>query len=158
MHVNGKWQRRMWYTRDPLKIGICTCKIHWSVHHTQPSSIGNRMVSITAISKIFFSYTLYLFKKYGHQCAFFLHQEHSFFEIAIHPARTKSVDQYCLRSYNVYIFSKVHGIGVSISQFPMGFCMWTREKVNNTKWGKLKMRSEERRVGKECRSRWSPYH
>src|SRR5258707_7097806 len=24
--------------------------------------------------------------------------------------------------------------------------------------GKLKHRSEERRVGKECRSRWSPYH
>ena len=23
---------------------------------------------------------------------------------------------------------------------------------------KLQMRSEERRVGKECRSRWSPYH
>ena len=23
---------------------------------------------------------------------------------------------------------------------------------------KLKLRSEERRVGKECRSRWSPYH
>ena len=23
---------------------------------------------------------------------------------------------------------------------------------------KLKIRSEERRVGKECRSRWSPYH
>ena len=23
---------------------------------------------------------------------------------------------------------------------------------------KSKMRSEERRVGKECRSRWSPYH
>ena len=22
----------------------------------------------------------------------------------------------------------------------------------------LKVRSEERRVGKECRSRWSPYH
>ena len=22
----------------------------------------------------------------------------------------------------------------------------------------LKIRSEERRVGKECRSRWSPYH
>ena len=30
-------------------------------------------------------------------------------------------------------------------------------------WGKdtgdkLSLRSEERRVGKECRSRWSPYH
>jgi len=24
--------------------------------------------------------------------------------------------------------------------------------------GRLKNRSEERRVGKECRSRWSPYH
>src|SRR3712207_9203734 len=25
-------------------------------------------------------------------------------------------------------------------------------------WGAFKLRSEERRVGKECRSRWSPYH
>ena len=24
--------------------------------------------------------------------------------------------------------------------------------------GAMNMRSEERRVGKECRSRWSPYH
>ena len=24
--------------------------------------------------------------------------------------------------------------------------------------GELEIRSEERRVGKECRSRWSPYH
>ena len=24
--------------------------------------------------------------------------------------------------------------------------------------GRLVLRSEERRVGKECRSRWSPYH
>src|SRR2546430_16336705 len=26
------------------------------------------------------------------------------------------------------------------------------------RWDALKARSEERRVGKECRSRWSPYH
>ena len=25
-------------------------------------------------------------------------------------------------------------------------------------WEKRESRSEERRVGKECRSRWSPYH
>ena len=25
-------------------------------------------------------------------------------------------------------------------------------------WIKIAERSEERRVGKECRSRWSPYH
>ena len=30
------------------------------------------------------------------------------------------------------------------------------EKVDT--WGNRKLRSEERRVGKECRSRWSPYH
>ena len=30
----------------------------------------------------------------------------------------------------------------------------------NTKFSQMKthLRSEERRVGKECRSRWSPYH
>ena len=33
------------------------------------------------------------------------------------------------------------------------------EKVTDYGWfGFLAMRSEERRVGKECRSRWSPYH
>ena len=30
--------------------------------------------------------------------------------------------------------------------------LWIRAGVDNT------VRSEERRVGKECRSRWSPYH
>ena len=30
--------------------------------------------------------------------------------------------------------------------------------VLSTTTGKLRGRSEERRVGKECRSRWSPYH
>jgi len=34
-----------------------------------------------------------------------------------------------------------------------------RNIYRNTKLGQLKRaRSEERRVGKECRSRWSPYH
>ena len=28
----------------------------------------------------------------------------------------------------------------------------------NIAWLKTGVRSEERRVGKECRSRWSPYH
>ena len=29
---------------------------------------------------------------------------------------------------------------------------------NPKQWAKEAKRSEERRVGKECRSRWSPYH
>src|SRR2546422_5141343 len=30
--------------------------------------------------------------------------------------------------------------------------------IDGVKYGFLEPRSEERRVGKECRSRWSPYH
>ena len=30
--------------------------------------------------------------------------------------------------------------------------------VHHYAWSKRQYRSEERRVGKECRSRWSPYH
>ena len=39
-------------------------------------------------------------------------------------------------------------------------CLAPVAKVLNDKWGIKRglMRSEERRVGKECRSRWSPYH
>jgi len=36
-----------------------------------------------------------------------------------------------------------------------------REQAEQKVWsrlGDLRARSEERRVGKECRSRWSPYH
>ena len=30
--------------------------------------------------------------------------------------------------------------------------------IKETNFAEVKNRSEERRVGKECRSRWSPYH
>ena len=39
--------------------------------------------------------------------------------------------------------------------------IWTHGKIYRRKFiedNKLEFRSEERRVGKECRSRWSPYH
>ena len=32
------------------------------------------------------------------------------------------------------------------------------EPISTKEGNKLPFRSEERRVGKECRSRWSPYH
>ena len=35
--------------------------------------------------------------------------------------------------------------------FPMYRALFPKQPLNNE-------RSEERRVGKECRSRWSPYH
>ena len=39
-------------------------------------------------------------------------------------------------------------------------CMEDIDKdfIKNVKKGDIIVRSEERRVGKECRSRWSPYH
>src|SRR5206468_6007355 len=33
-----------------------------------------------------------------------------------------------------------------------------RPRLRPHRWRPLLVRSEERRVGKECRSRWSPYH
>ena len=35
---------------------------------------------------------------------------------------------------------------------------WKRRKLNSIIVVAFHARSEERRVGKECRSRWSPYH
>src|SRR5215211_5634543 len=34
----------------------------------------------------------------------------------------------------------------------------SRGRTRGTRWPPPRRRSEERRVGKECRSRWSPYH
>src|SRR5712692_414732 len=56
--------------------------------------------------------------------------------------------------------------GIPFAQPPVADLRW-REPVpvkswagvrDATNWGAPCARSEERRVGKECRSRWSPYH
>ena len=39
------------------------------------------------------------------------------------------------------------------------FCLYTRNQIREIRrLSDYLTRSEERRVGKECRSRWSPYH
>ena len=45
-------------------------------------------------------------------------------------------------------------LGVSRS----GYHAWLKRVPSNTEKRREAVRSEERRVGKECRSRWSPYH
>ena len=52
-----------------------------------------------------------------------------------------------IHEYGHYYFAKRYGVGVT--DFSIGF---GKEMFG---WND---RSEERRVGKECRSRWSPYH
>ena len=43
--------------------------------------------------------------------------------------------------------------GVPAGPEPLSACQWDMRAI-----GVGAARSEERRVGKECRSRWSPYH
>ena len=38
------------------------------------------------------------------------------------------------------------------------YALWNVLQKRNFKYSSTTNRSEERRVGKECRSRWSPYH
>src|SRR5256885_15753848 len=45
--------------------------------------------------------------------------------------------------------------GRLVDQVARGSTLWTGRRLEPLAEGK---RSEERRVGKECRSRWSPYH
>ena len=46
---------------------------------------------------------------------------------------------------------------LAVNQFEkLGLNLQTKQKQNSLQ--KTNQRSEERRVGKECRSRWSPYH
>src|SRR5271167_2497999 len=51
--------------------------------------------------------------------------------------------------------TQVKGIGVWTAHM---FLMFTLRRPDILPTGDYGVRSEERRVGKECRSRWSPYH
>ena len=62
-------------------------------------------------------------------------------------------------SQDCLVFSQNHGFfgeGVGKGLFCLGFrsTFASSKKQDNAEM----VRSEERRVGKECRSRWSPYH
>src|SRR5256885_16612899 len=45
-----------------------------------------------------------------------------------------------------------------IDQFPGAQLGQEPQMLQKVRTGDIDFRSEERRVGKECRSRWSPYH
>src|SRR2546425_10176612 len=66
--------------------------------------------------------------------------------------RLRGTAEYCL-----FIF--LQGGASHVDSFDLKEGKWTPSdfEVKQVAPG-VKMRSEERRVGKECRSRWSPYH
>ena len=51
-----------------------------------------------------------------------------------------------------------YGIGDRCYAAELDFDILSKESSLDKKYKPLHRRSEERRVGKECRSRWSPYH
>src|SRR3989440_1786706 len=74
-----------------------------------------------------------------------------------------SSDLACLLccSYGVAIFDKAEATQTHNPNvvYELGMMQLLKRRCVILKHKKLKaMRSEERRVGKECRSRWSPYH
>ena len=57
------------------------------------------------------------------------------------------------------VWNKSNREHVTIGSEPSSVRAAADEAVRELKWNKpYHVRSEERRVGKECRSRWSPYH
>ena len=57
--------------------------------------------------------------------------------------------------------TSLSGIKVVIKHIPMPFSVISKmlnKEIADLKQRYQEERSEERRVGKECRSRWSPYH
>ena len=55
-------------------------------------------------------------------------------------------------SLSAYVAHKMLEEGFEVREPLKDFQAFVREHIGNHR------RSEERRVGKECRSRWSPYH
>ena len=65
-----------------------------------------------------------------------------------------------MKYYDKLIFeiSKPGRIGYSLQQSDFGNYSLTDLPQSLRRETETDLRSEERRVGKECRSRWSPYH
>ena len=80
---------------------------------------------------------LYLFKKYGHQCAVFCIRK--FFSLKLRYTLQEVsplINTACAHT-NVYIFSKVHGIEVSILQFSHGILYVDQRKGKQYKMGEI---------------------
>ena len=62
-----------------------------------------------------------------------------------------------IREYDDILFDYYNGIAritINRERYRNAFTPTTTAEMSDA----LRIRSEERRVGKECRSRWSPYH
>ena len=65
---------------------------------------------------------------------------------------------YYIKSFTLWEFVKAHAKTLSYFFKPKATINYPFEKNPLSPRFRGEHRSEERRVGKECRSRWSPYH
>src|SRR6267154_3872166 len=76
--------------------------------------------------------------------------------ILIGAAILLSVGMGIRQSLGLFLTPMTRDLGIAAADFTLAIAM------QNIVWGlsqaPVGARSEERRVGKECRSRWSPYH
>ena len=78
--------------------------------------------------------------------------------VEVNDARSK--DQWALKSMHAreaWALAKANR-EVTVAVIDMGFDVSHEDLAKNVVAPYNSFRSEERRVGKECRSRWSPYH
>ena len=70
----------------------------------------------------------------------------------MHQLKLHKSEKLCSRTAINTLFAK----GDSVIAYPLRAVFRTADDSKRAKAAQF--RSEERRVGKECRSRWSPYH
>ena len=79
--------------------------------------------------------------------------------------RAQDIEVYCIVTSTI-LFTSCFGffaiIDVPMSVVAVGLCIMEAVRLSKVNTNNNNIRSEERRVGKECllecRSRWSPYH
>ena len=79
-----------------------------------------------------------------------------------HSRLSRSLSGMLAKTIDRRAFLKHSGVAVGAGAFAtqLPFNMIGKAEAADDKGGKVEVKrsSEERRVGKECRSRWSPYH
>ena len=71
---------------------------------------------------------------------------------SVAPSNATALDNLCIKVEREIL---LNALGLELYNEFKALTLITIEDIGNERW---KKRSEERRVGKECRSRWSPYH
>src|SRR3712207_8794949 len=85
---------------------------------------------------------------------FFFQAEDGIRDIGVTGVQTCALPISALSFVQPHLEVEARGVITVVDRAPF----YVEDAVRRTPRGRDEDRSEERRVGKECRSRWSPYH